>query len=182
MSVIRTGKVAIWLFIAAIVVTVLFFGPRLTVRADDAVQIALTITDVVVDESAGVAELTVTLDAPAEEEITLPIFAHDGMAVSPEDFLAATGASAQTTSTTDSTVTFQAGQQVAKFDIAIVDDDVYELDESFRVAVGEASGDGPHIIDLAAAADITLNGNLGARAISDGGPMTFKHVRPMRWS
>ena len=23
---------------------------------------------------------------------------------------------------------------------------------------------------------------LGARAISDGGPMTFKHVRPMRWS
>ena len=23
---------------------------------------------------------------------------------------------------------------------------------------------------------------LGARAISDGGPMTFKHVRPMRWA
>ena len=89
----------------------------------------LTVDDVAVAENTGYAVATMRLSAARAVEVTVRMTTVEGTATDPEDY---TGGSAL--------VTFQPGQTLVQAPIALADDTVAEGDETFVVALSEATG------------------------------------------
>ncbi len=95
----------------------------------------LTIDDVTVDEAAGNAEFTVTLDTVSGLDVSATYSTSDGTAISGLDYVAATGA-----------ISIPAGALSDTITVSIIDDALHELDETFTVnlsnPVNATIGDG----------------------------------------
>lgn len=89
----------------------------------------LTINDITVNESAGIAQLTVTLSAPATGTVKVKYKTLNGTAVHPKDFLRATGE-----------LVFAPGITSQPINISLVADNKAEANENFDVELNTASG------------------------------------------
>ncbi len=116
-----------------------------TIRNDDSPP-TITIGDVSVDEGAGVAVFQVVLSAPSGITITVKYATAKGTAASPGDFQAVAG-----------TLTFAAGTTLMTIRVPIVDDSLYEGNETFKV-------------NLSAAANAKIQRNAAVCTIVDNDP------------
>lgn len=91
-------------------------------------NVALTVEGVEVVEG-GTASFTVRLAQALASAVTVPYATSDSTAVTPGDYVAASG-----------TLTFAPGEMTKTIEIATIDDAQYELRERFRVAVGSVAG------------------------------------------
>nr|MDJ0519800.1 DUF4347 domain-containing protein [Trichodesmium sp. MO_231.B1] len=109
-------------------------------------QPSVTIADVTVDESAGSATFTLTLDQPgAEDIISVDYTTTDQTATSPDDYTATSG-----------TVSFASGiETTATITVDIIDDTIDEIDETFLVSLSNPTN--LSIADPEATATITDN-------------------------
>ena len=115
------------------------FGNTRTIRT------TFSITDVTVDESVGVATLTVTLDPPVTTSaMTVEYATLDGTALAPDDYEA-----------TSSTATVSAGQPNTTVTVPIVDDSLDEPDETFVVHLSNPAG-GAEIDPAMGSATVTI--------------------------
>ena len=80
----------------------------------------ITVNDVTMNEDAGVADFTVTLSNPSSFPVTVNYSTADGTATAGSDYTAASG-----------TLTFPAGETDETISVPIVDDFLYEGDETF---------------------------------------------------
>ncbi|MGE3329174.1 MAG: Calx-beta domain-containing protein, partial [Acidimicrobiia bacterium] len=120
-----------------------------TITDDDPAP-GLSINDVAVNEAAGSATFTVTLDAPSGLTVTVDYATASGSATSGADFTAASGS-----------LTFAPGETSKTVTVAITNDGTYELNEMFTVDLSnaanaaflDASGIGTIIDDDADAVD-----------------------------
>ncbi|QDT91775.1 Calx-beta domain-containing protein [Gimesia algae] len=96
------------------------FGASVTILDDD--QAHISISDLTVNEAAGTAEVTVSLDQPLDAPISLSYTTADQSAVSTEDYLFQSG-----------TLTFDTGEQSKTISISLVDSDLIEADEKFLI-------------------------------------------------
>jgi|GEM_PF-922250 len=103
----------------------------------------VSINDVTVNEGAGTATFTVSLDAASGQDITVDFITNDGSAINPDDY---TG--------TNGTVTIAAGDTTGSITVDIVDDAIDEVDENFTV-------------DLISATNATITDNQGVGTITD---------------
>ena len=94
-----------------------------TITDDDPTP-SLSINDVTVNEAAGTATFTVTLGAPSGQTVTANYATSAGSATSGADFAAASG-----------TLTFAPGVTTQTVSVSILNDDVYEVSETFLVAL-----------------------------------------------
>ncbi|NEP13050.1 MAG: DUF4347 domain-containing protein [Symploca sp. SIO2C1] len=113
-----------------------------TITDDDAAP-NLSINDVTVNEGAGTATFTVTLDQASGQDVTLDFITNDGTAINPDDF---TG--------TNGTLTIAAGDTTGTITVDIVDDAIDEVDETFTV-------------DITSATNATITNNQGVGTITD---------------
>ncbi|NER20064.1 MAG: DUF4347 domain-containing protein [Symploca sp. SIO1C2] len=95
---------------------------------DDEIPSNISIDDVTVDESAGTATFTVTLDRASGQDVTVDFTTNDGTAVAPDDFTANNG-----------TLTIAAGQTTGTITVDIIDDAINETDETFTVDLTNAT-------------------------------------------
>ena len=101
------------------------------VRATDTsveATIGLAVADVEVNEADGAATLTVTVQPPFASDLTVNYATSDGSAVAPADYAA-----------TADTLTIPGGAGSAQFTVAIADDAIDELDETFTVVLSDPS-------------------------------------------
>ncbi|MCA9014509.1 MAG: hypothetical protein KDA77_04175, partial [Planctomycetaceae bacterium] len=118
---------------------------KVTIIDDD--QSVISISDMTVDESAGTATLTVSLDQAVEQEFSIEYATADGSATSSSDYQSVTG-----------TLTFASGETSKTITVSIVNSDLVELDETFFV----------NLLNLQSnAADIILADNQGSITIQD---------------
>ena len=113
---------------------------------------AFSIADVTVDEDAGVATLTITLDPVAPAPSSVDYSTTDGSAVAPGDY---TGAAA-------TRVDFGTGESTKQIQVPIIDDAIDELVEKFQVVLSNAQGGGDPVAvvsTVADSADVTINDN-----------------------
>ena len=96
---------------------------------DHVVRPSVSVADTSVREDAGPAGFEVRLSEPAPAEVTVAWATGDGTAVAPADYTAASG-----------TVVFTPGQVTALVPVTVVDDAVYEGDETFTLTLSEPSG------------------------------------------
>ena len=94
-----------------------------TITDDDATP-SLSINDVTVNEAAGTATFTVTLNAASGQTVTANYATSEGTATSGADFAAASG-----------TLTFAPGVTTQTVSVSILNDDVFEGSETFLVAL-----------------------------------------------
>lgn len=88
----------------------------------------VSINSVIVNEGAGSAVFTVTLDKPSANVVTVSFSTADGSAAASGDFKATTG-----------TVTFQPGQTSQTISVPLINDTIYEGSEKFSVKLSGAS-------------------------------------------
>ncbi|NEP58091.1 MAG: DUF4347 domain-containing protein, partial [Symploca sp. SIO2G7] len=88
----------------------------------------VSISDVTVDEAAGVATFTISLDAASGQDVTVDFATAAGTAITPDDFTDTTG-----------TVTITAGQTSAIVSVPIISDTLNEADETFSVNLTNAT-------------------------------------------
>lgn len=88
----------------------------------------VSINSVIVNEGAGSAVFTVTLDKPSANVVTVSFSTADGSAAASGDFKATTG-----------TVTFQPGQTSQTISVPLINDAIYEGSERFLVKLSGAS-------------------------------------------
>ena len=88
----------------------------------------LSISDVTVDEDAGDAVLTISMDRTTSTSVTVQYATTDGTATAPDDYAA-----------TSTTATILASQTSMAVQIRIVDDSLDEADETFSVALSAPS-------------------------------------------
>lgn len=105
-----------------------------TIVNDDTANV--TIDDVIVQEPDGtdtaVASFTISIDQPADENITVLATTNDGTATTAgNDYVS-----------NSQTVTILAGETTATFDVVVVGDDDVELDENFFVTLTDPTYDG----------------------------------------
>lgn len=117
-----------------------------TIVNDDA-DPTVSIDDVSVLESAGLATLTVTLSAASGRETAVDYATSDGSAIAGDDFTTSTG-----------TLTFAAGETSATFAVPIADDDRRETDESLDAT-------------LSGEVNLTLGTPSGTVTITDDDPV-----------
>ena len=106
---------------------------QVTIHDDD--QAAISINDVTVDENAGAAILTVSLNLPVDTTISVDYSTADGTAISPSDFTSTSG-----------TLTFNPGDLSRSIVIPITNSDQIELDETFLVNLTNLQANGANII------------------------------------
>ena len=82
-----------------------------------------------VDENVASLSVTVTRSGGNAGEVSVDFSTADGTALAGEDFSAVSG-----------TLVFADGEMSRNFDVTILDDSVYEGDESFSVALGNVQG------------------------------------------
>jgi hypothetical protein len=92
-----------------------------TITDNDAAP-TLSINDVAVDEAAGNAVFTVTLSPVSGQQVTVQYATANGSAAAPGDYAATTGS-----------LVFPAGTPSQTIGVPIVDDDILELSETFKV-------------------------------------------------
>ncbi len=121
-----------------------------TIRNDD--HPALLIDDVTVDESAGVAYVTVTLDHPLEQAVTVDYQTADQTAADAADY-----------QTTSGSLTFNSYEQTKTITIPIVNSDTVELAETFLVNLSnvQTTGFAVSIADSQAVVTITDDDRAG---------------------
>lgn len=101
---------------------VVFIDNQAEVTINDDDQAVVTINDITVDETAGTATLTVSLDNPVAESVSVDFQTADDSATSPDDYTSQSG-----------TLTFAPFEVEKTVTISIVDSDLVETDESFLV-------------------------------------------------
>ncbi|QDV17339.1 Calx-beta domain protein [Gimesia panareensis] len=106
---------------------------QVTIRDDD--QAAISIDDVLVDENAGTATLTVSLSQPVDTTISVDYATADQTAVSSDDYSATAGS-----------LTFSPGEQAQTIVIPITDIDLVEGEESFFVNLSGLQANGSDVI------------------------------------
>ncbi|WP_342354889.1 Calx-beta domain-containing protein [Pseudoteredinibacter isoporae] len=100
-----------------------------TTIVDDEATPSLSINDVTVDEAAGTATFTVTLDPVASGPVTVDYVTNNGTATAGADY-----------TTTNGTLTFAAGVATQTISVPITDDVLDENSENFTVVLSNASG------------------------------------------
>ncbi|QDT97284.1 Calx-beta domain-containing protein [Gimesia aquarii] len=106
---------------------------EITITDDD--QTTISINDISVNEDIGTATLTVSLDQPVGEIITVDFETVDQTATGPEDYLSQTG-----------TLTFNPGEQTQTITIPIVNNDLVELSEFLFVNLSNLQTNGTDVI------------------------------------
>jgi VCBS repeat-containing protein len=109
----------------------------------------LTINNVTVNEADGTATFTVTLSAASGQDVTVDYDTTSSTAVIGNDFTATSG-----------TLTFAAGQTTQTITVNINEDNLYEIAETFRV-------------NLSNATNANITDNLGIGTITDNDTPTF---------
>ncbi|WEF31939.1 Calx-beta domain-containing protein [Pseudoduganella chitinolytica] len=92
-----------------------------------AAQPQLSIGDAVIDESAGVATVTVTLDKASSDTVTVRYATTDGTASAPADYTAGSG-----------TVTFTPGQTSKTIQVALIDDTYHDGAHTFSIVLSDS--------------------------------------------
>ncbi|MFC1923974.1 Calx-beta domain-containing protein [Chloroflexota bacterium] len=96
------------------------------------VGLALSIDDVIVDEDAGNATFTVSLSSDPDDTVTVDYSTSDGIATAGSDY----------TAVTSTTLTFNHGEPLTQtIDVAIIDDALHEVNETFHVNLTNATGE-----------------------------------------
>ena len=128
---------------------------------------SLAVADVVTDEGAGTATLTVTLNAASGLTVTVDYATADGDALNGADYTAVSGQ-----------LTIPAGETSGAISVPILDDRLDEIDESFSVALSNpgnasildgdavvtiADNDAPPLISIA---DVTVNEGAGTATLT----------------
>ncbi|QDT43126.1 Calx-beta domain protein [Gimesia alba] len=115
-------------------------------------QASLTIVDLTLGESAGTAQITVSLDQPVESIVSVDFTTDDQTAVNTNDY-----------QTTSGTLTFNPGEQTKIITVPVVNSDQVELDETFLVNLTNLQANGADIIlgDNQATVTITDNDQAG---------------------
>lgn len=90
---------------------------------------SLSINSISVNENDGTASLTVSLSAPAEQNVTFTVNTQNGSAVAPGDYIAITS----------QTYTILAGQTTVAINIPVVEDVLVEGNETFNVVLSNPS-------------------------------------------
>jgi hypothetical protein len=90
---------------------------------------AVSVTDAIVDEGAGLASFFVSLSKPATSAVSVGYGTQDGSAVAGADYRAASG-----------TLVFQPGEVVKTVQVEIHDDGLAEADERFHLSLGSPNG------------------------------------------
>ena len=116
-----------------------------TVTITDDDRASLSIDDVSVNEEAGTALVTVSLDQPVDAPVSVNYTTADGSAVEGTDYLGVSG-----------TLTFSAGQQTREFTIDLVDNALVELDETFLVNLSSLQAGGRDVILADNQAEVTI--------------------------
>ena len=131
-------------------------APGFSARAvrNDSPEPELSVADLTVDEGAGTAEFTVTLDVASGETVTVDYATSDGTAEAGSDYTAKSG-----------TLTIAAGQTSKDIEVALTDDSLSEAGEDFTLTLNNASNAG---IDVGTAtATITDNESTPTLTITD---------------
>ncbi|TAN61452.1 MAG: tandem-95 repeat protein, partial [Magnetospirillum sp.] len=89
----------------------------------------LAVGDVTVDEAAGVMSFTVGLDRASDTAVAVDWTTADGSALAGSDYLAGGG-----------TLSFAAGETAKMISIAVLDDEVYESDQTVLLTLSNPSG------------------------------------------
>ena len=111
-------------------------------------DLAFSIADAQADESAGQLDFTVSLNAPAPQQVTVDVATADGEATSHGN-VTATSLGQDFEARTE-TLTFAAGEQTKTFSVVTLDDTIHERNETFtaqlskpaRPSTGTAPQDG----------------------------------------
>lgn len=90
---------------------------------------SLSINSLSINENAGTANLTVTLSAPASQNVTFTVNTQNGTAFAPSDY----------NTITNQTYTIPAGQTFVTINISVLDDALVEGNESFNVTMSNPS-------------------------------------------
>ncbi|QDV17336.1 Calx-beta domain protein [Gimesia panareensis] len=106
----------------------------------------ISIADISVDEGAGVATLTVSLDQPVEADFSIDYTTSDQSAQQSDDYQNTTG-----------TLSFSAGEQTKTFNISLVDSDLVELDETFLVTLSNIQAAGADLSFSDDQAQVTIH-------------------------
>ena len=122
--------------------------------ADDDAPSLISISDVIVNEAAGVATFTLYLNRASQKEITVEVFSEDYTTQWSEDI-----------ANLYETVTFTAGEQWKTVDVDIVNDPCDEKDEQFFVRL--ANPDNAEILDGRAIGTIVDDDDLPTANIDD---------------
>ncbi|MEQ8852337.1 Calx-beta domain-containing protein [Gimesia sp.] len=115
------------------------------VTIEDNEEANLTMSDVTVDESAGVALVSLTLDQPVEAAVSLDFNTLDQSALANADYQPTAG-----------TVTFQPGEVSQTVSIPLIDTDLVELTESFLVQFTNLQAGGANIALSRNQAEVTI--------------------------
>ena len=115
------------------------------VTIEDNDEANLTMSDVTVDESAGVALVSLTLDQPVEAAVSLDFNTLDQSALANADYQPTAG-----------TVTFQPGEVSQTVSIPLIDTDLVELTESFLVQFTNLQAGGANIALSHNQAEVTV--------------------------
>ncbi len=105
---------------------------------------ALSIANTTVNENAGTATLTVTMDHASASTVTVDYSTSDETATAPADYTATSG-----------TLSFTAGQTSKTFTVPIINDSLYEANETFTAFLASPSG----ATITTATATVTINDN-----------------------
>ena len=116
----------------------------ITIKDDE--EASLTVSDVSVDENAGIASAVVTLDQPVDTTLTLDFATADLSAVATSDYSAQSG-----------TLTFNPGELTQTITIPIVDSGQVELNESFLVNLSNLQTNGAKVTLTDNQVEVSIN-------------------------
>ena len=122
--------------------------PQKEVRIGDNDRALITINDTIVDEDAGIATLTVSLDQPVETAVTLDYSTLSSSASAVTDFVSSSGS-----------LTISPGYLTQTINIPLVDAPEVELQEKFRVNLSNIQTDGANVIFADSQGEVTINDN-----------------------
>jgi hypothetical protein len=107
----------------------------LTIEENDIPTVDFAAPDYSVDEGAGEAVITVTLNVALTETVSVDYRTEDNFAIAPDDYTAVNG-----------TLTFDPGDQILTFTVPISDDEAYEGNEELTLILFDAVNApiGPH--------------------------------------
>tara|TARA_R110002111_G_scaffold144910_2_gene211248 strand:+ start:60150 stop:84038 length:23889 start_codon:yes stop_codon:yes gene_type:complete len=124
----------------------IFIDAQGSVTITDNDQAGISIDDVTVNENAGTATLTVSLDKPVETNVSVSYSTADQSAVQSADYQAKSG-----------TFIFSAGEQTKTITIPILTSDQVEIDETFLVNLSNIQSDGRNVVFTDNQGEITIH-------------------------
>ncbi len=143
-----------------------------TIVDDDAAAVTLEVANAMVAESVGMVTVTAQLDNAVQDGFMVEVSTDDGTAIAPGDY----------TAVRQRVLNFAGNVgEVQTFTVAIEDDSAVEMDETFRVSLGNLSGTSGRVAASSSGATLTITDNdtatvtLGAVTVEedvDGGTVT----------